>query len=77
MFNKDIETISKELETDIVKGLSEEKAIEHQEKYGKNSLKEGKKVSLFYGHQQQIRLIWCYMVIMDMIIIVNQFKLII
>ena len=47
MFNKDIDTISKELETDIVKGLSEEKAIEHQEKYGKNSLKEGKKVSLF------------------------------
>jgi len=47
MFNKDIDTISRELETDIVKGLSEEKVIEHQQKYGKNSLKEGKKVSLF------------------------------
>ena len=47
MFNKNIEEVSKLLETDIEKGLSSSKVEENQEKYGKNSLKEGKKVSLF------------------------------
>ena len=47
MFNKNIEEVSKILETDVVNGLTSEKVAINQEKYGKNSLKEGKKVSLF------------------------------
>ena len=46
MFNKTIEEISKELETDVNNGLSKEKVKESQQKYGKNLLKESKKTSL-------------------------------
>ena len=47
MFNKSIEEVSKLLETSIDKGLTSEQVASNQEKYGKNSLEEGKKVSLF------------------------------
>ena len=42
MFNKSIEEVSKLLETSIDKGLTSEQVASNQEKYGKNSLKEGK-----------------------------------
>ena len=47
MFNKSVEEVSKVLETDIEKGLSDSKVKENQSNYGKNLLKEGKKTSLF------------------------------
>ena len=55
MFNKTVEEVSKELETDINNGLSEEKVKINQEKYGKNLLKEGKKTSLFVRFLMQFK----------------------
>ena len=47
MFNKTVEQVTKELETNIESGLNDQKVEENQQKYGKNSLKETKKTSLF------------------------------
>ena len=46
MYNKTVEEITKELDTDVELGLNEVKVKGNQEKYGKNALKEGKKTSL-------------------------------
>ena len=45
-FNKTVEDVEKELETDLKNGLSSSKVAEHKEKYGLNQLKEKKKDSL-------------------------------
>ena len=47
MFNKSIEEVANILETNTQTGLDDIKVSVNQEKYGKNALKEGKKVSLF------------------------------
>ncbi len=47
MFNKSIEEVASILETNTQTGLDDIKVSVNQEKYGKNALKEGKKVSLF------------------------------
>ena len=46
-FNKDIEEVAKEFETDINLGLKSEEIEKKREKYGKNELTEKKKTSLF------------------------------
>lgn len=46
-YTKDLETITKELRTNVQRGLNEEEANRRIEKYGKNRLKEKKKESMF------------------------------
>ncbi len=45
-FNKSLDDIVKELDVNIVQGLSDEEVKKRQEKYGENKLQEGKKKSL-------------------------------
>ena len=47
MFNKSIEEVVKQLDTDIEFGLDNKKVEDNQNKYGKNLLKETKKTNLF------------------------------
>lgn len=46
-YTKDLETITKELRTNVERGLNEEEVSRRIEKYGKNRLKEKKKESMF------------------------------
>ena len=46
-FNKTVEEVEKELETNLSEGLNAEKVQKHKEKYGLNELQEKKKDSLF------------------------------
>lgn len=46
-YTKDLKTITKELKSNVERGLSEEEVKRRLEKYGKNKLKEKKKESLF------------------------------
>ena len=54
-FNKTEEKIEKELETDLVNGLTDEKVIAHREKYGKNELQAKKKKSIFQKFLEQFK----------------------
>ena len=46
-YTKDLETITKELRSNVERGLNEEEVHRRIEKYGKNRLKEKKKESMF------------------------------
>lgn len=46
-YTKDLKTITKELKTNVERGLNEDEVKRRLEKYGKNKLKEKKKESLF------------------------------
>lgn len=54
-FNKTIEQVEKELETDIENGLKVEKIREKQDKYGYNELEEKKKDSLLVKFLKQFK----------------------
>jgi len=54
-FNKSVEEVEKELETDLSKGLSNEEVQKRREKYGLNELKEKKKKSLFQKFLDQFK----------------------
>ena len=54
-FNKSIEEIEKELETDLSKGLNNEEVQKRREKYGLNELKAKKKKSLFQKFLDQFK----------------------
>ena len=54
-FNKSIEEVEKELETDLSKGLSNEEVQKRREKYGLNELKAKKKKSLFQKFLDQFK----------------------
>ncbi len=54
-FNKEIEEVSKELETNIEKGLINEDVERKREKYGLNQLNEAKKKSLFQRFLDQFK----------------------
>ena len=54
-FNKTVKDVEKELETDLEKGLSSSKVVEHKEKYGLNQLKEKKKDSLLKKFLDQFK----------------------
>ena len=54
-FNKKIEEVEKDLETNIENGLSKEEVEKRQEKYGFNELKEGKKKNLFEKFIEQFK----------------------
>jgi len=54
-FNKTVKDVEKELETNLEKGLSSDKVAEHQEKYGFNQLKEGKKETLLQKFLAQFK----------------------
>ena len=54
-FNKTIEEVSKELDTDIENGLVQEQVNEKLEKYGPNELKQEKKKSLFVKFLEQFK----------------------
>ena len=54
-FNKSVEEVEKELETDLSKGLSNEEVQKRREKYGLNELKAKKKKSLFQKFLDQFK----------------------
>ena len=54
-FNKDVEEVSKTLNTDLEKGLSEEEAKKRQKENGYNELQEKKKKSLFVKFLEQFK----------------------
>lgn len=54
-FNKSVEEVQQELETDLEKGLSQEQVVAKQEKYGLNELKAKKKKSLFQKFIEQFK----------------------
>ena len=54
-FNKNVEEVEKELETDLSKGLSNEEVQKRREKYGLNELKAKKKKSLFQKFLDQFK----------------------
>ena len=54
-FNKDIETVEKDLETNSKTGLNSEEAKKRIEKYGLNKLKAKKKKSLFQKFLEQFK----------------------
>ncbi len=54
-FNKKIEEVEKELETNIEKGLTQEEANKRQEKYGFNELKARKKKNLIVKFLEQFK----------------------
>ena len=54
-FNKSVEKVEKELETDLSKGLSNEEIQKRREKYGLNELKAKKKKSLFQKFLDQFK----------------------
>ena len=54
-FNKSVEEVEKELETDLSKGLSNEEIQKRREKYGLNELKAKKKKSLFQKFLDQFK----------------------
>ena len=54
-FNKTIEEVSKELDTDVEKGLTQEQINEKLAKYGLNELKAKKKKSLFIKFLEQFK----------------------
>ena len=54
-FNKDVEEVSKTLNTDLEKGLSEEEAKKRQKENGYNELQEKKKKSLFVKFFEQFK----------------------
>lgn len=54
-FNKKIEDVEKDLETNLEKGLSQEEVTLRQEKYGFNELKEGKKKNLLQKFVEQFK----------------------
>ena len=54
-FNKSVEEVEKELETDLSKGLSNEEVQKRREKYGLNKLKAKKKKSLFQKFLDQFK----------------------
>lgn len=54
-FNKDVQEIEKELETNINSGLTNEEVSKKREKYGLNELKAAKKKSLFQRFLEQFK----------------------
>ena len=54
-FNKDVEEVSRDLSTDLEKGLSEEEAKKRQKENGYNELQEKKKKSLFVKFLEQFK----------------------
>ena len=54
-FNQDVEEVSKTLNTDLEKGLSEEEAKKRQKENGYNELQEKKKKSLFVKFLEQFK----------------------
>ena len=54
-FNKEVEDVEKELNTDLEKGLTTEEVQKRQEKYGLNQLKEAKKKSLLQRFLDQFK----------------------
>ena len=54
-FNKSVEEVEKELETDLSKGLNNEEVQKRREKYGLNELKAKKKKSLFQKFLDQFK----------------------
>ena len=54
-FNKDVEEVSKTLNTDLEKGLSEEETKKRQKENGYNELQEKKKKSLFVKFLEQFK----------------------
>ncbi len=54
-FNKTEEKIEKELETNLVSGLTDEQVVAHREKYGKNELQAKKKKSIFQKFLEQFK----------------------
>ena len=54
-FNKDVEEVSKTLNTDLEKGLSEEEAKKRKKENGYNELQEKKKKSLFVKFLEQFK----------------------
>ena len=54
-FHKSIEETKRQLETDEIKGLTEEQVLEKRKKYGSNELKEKKKKSLFVKFLEQFK----------------------
>ena len=54
-FNKEVEEVEKELETDLNKGLNSDEVQKRKEKYGLNELKAKKKKSLFQKFLDQFK----------------------
>ena len=54
-FQKDVEEVEKELETNLEKGLTTEEVTKRREKYGLNELKSKKKKSLFQKFLDQFK----------------------
>ena len=54
-FNKEIEEVEKELETDLEKGLNSEKVKQKQEKYGLNQIEVAKKKTLLQRFADQFK----------------------
>lgn len=54
-FHKSVEETKRQLETDEIKGLTEEQVLEKRKKYGSNELKEKKKKSLFVKFLEQFK----------------------
>ena len=54
-FNKEVEEVEKELETDLTKGLTDEEAAARIEKYGLNQLKAKKKKNLAQKFLEQFK----------------------
>ena len=54
-FNKDVDEISKELKTDVRKGLSDEEVKKRQQEKGFNELEEKKKKSIFVKFLEQFK----------------------
>ena len=54
-FQKDVEEVEKELQTNLEKGLTTEEVTKRREKYGLNELKSKKKKSLFQKFLDQFK----------------------
>ena len=54
-FQKDVEEVEKELQTNLEKGLTTEEVAKRREKYGLNELKSKKKKSLFQKFLDQFK----------------------